>query len=71
MSQLTEQEQQEILGFFEADKLLLDKFRYLRFKDKREVVLVWNSKSNEVRNIVLPFQVEGRKTRTFYFSCGA
>lgn len=57
MPRLTEQEQQEILRFLEADKPLPDKFRFLLFEDKREVELVWNDKSSEVCNIVLPFQV--------------
>ena len=56
MSQLTEQEQQEIIRFIEADKPLPDKYRFLLFEDKREVELVWNGKTNEVCNIVLPFQ---------------
>jgi adenine-specific DNA-methyltransferase len=57
MPRLTEQEQQEIIRFLEADKPLPDKFRFLLFEDKREVELVWNGKTNEVSNIVLPFQV--------------
>jgi DNA modification methylase len=57
MPRLTEQEQQEILRFVEADKPLPDKYRFLLFEDKREVELVWNGKTSEVCNIVLPFQV--------------
>ena len=57
MPRLTEQEQQEIIRYIEADKPLPDKFRFLLFEDKREVELVWNGKTNEVCNIVLPFQV--------------
>jgi DNA modification methylase len=57
MPRLTEQEQQEILRFIEADKPLPDKYRFLLFDEKREVELVWNGKSGEVSNIVLPFQV--------------
>jgi len=53
---LTEQEQQDIIRFLEADKPLPDKYRFLLFEDKREVELVWNGKTNEVSNIVLPFQ---------------
>jgi uncharacterized delta-60 repeat protein len=37
---LTEQEQQEIIRFVEADKPLPDKYRFLLFEDKREVELV-------------------------------
>jgi len=57
MAQLTEQEKQEIIRFLEAGKALPDKYRFLLFDDKREVELVWNGKTNEVCNIVLPFQV--------------
>ncbi|GAB6270618.1 MAG: site-specific DNA-methyltransferase [Smithella sp.] len=57
MPRLTEQEQQEIIRFIEADRPLPDKYRFLLFADKREVELVWNGKTSEVCNIVLPFQV--------------
>ena len=57
MPRLTEQEQQELIRYLEADKPLPDKYRFLLFEDKREVELVWNGKSTEVSNIVLPFQV--------------
>ncbi|MBU4201191.1 MAG: site-specific DNA-methyltransferase [Verrucomicrobia bacterium] len=57
MPRLTEQEQQEIIRFVEADRPLPDKYRFLLFEDKREVELVWNGKTSEVCNIVLPFQV--------------
>ena len=56
MARLTEQEQREIIRFIEADKPLPDKYRFLLFEDKREVELVWNGKTSEVCNIVLPFQ---------------
>ncbi len=57
MARLTEQEQQEVVRFIEAGKPLPDKYRFLLFDDKREVELVWNGKTNEVTNVVLPFQV--------------
>ena len=57
MPRLTDQEKQEIIRFLEADKVLPDKYRFLLFEEKREVELVWNGKTNEVSNIVLPFQV--------------
>ncbi len=57
MPRLTETEQQEIIRFVEAGKPLPDKYRFLLFDDKREVELIWNGKTNEVCNIVLPFQV--------------
>ncbi|MCP4601185.1 MAG: site-specific DNA-methyltransferase, partial [Proteobacteria bacterium] len=57
MAKLTEQEQQEIIRYVEANKSLPDKYRFLLFEDKREVELVWNGKNSETCNIVLPFQV--------------
>ena len=56
MPRLTEQEQQEIIRFLEADKPLPEKYRFLLFDHKREVELVWNGKTNEVCHVVLPFQ---------------
>ena len=56
MARLSEQEQQEIIRYIEAGKPLPDKYRFLLFEDKREVELVWNGKTNEVCNVVLPFQ---------------
>jgi len=57
MARLTEQEKQDIVRYLEADKPLPDKYRFLLFEEKREVELVWNGKTNEVCNIVLPFQI--------------
>jgi hypothetical protein len=57
MPRLTEQEQQEIVRYIEADKPLPDKYRFPLFADKCEVELVWYGKISEVCNIVLPFQV--------------
>ena len=57
MARMTEQEKQDIVRYLEADKPLPDKYRFMLFEEKREVELVWNGKSNEVCNIVLPFQV--------------
>ncbi|NLW81212.1 MAG: site-specific DNA-methyltransferase [Desulfovibrionales bacterium] len=54
---LTDQEKQDIVRYLDADKPLPEKYRFLLFDDKREVELVWNGKSGDVCNIVLPFQV--------------
>lgn len=55
--QLSDNEKRDIVKFLEAGKPLPEKYRFLLFKDDREVELVWNGKSNEVTNVVLPFQV--------------
>src|SRR5476651_382983 len=57
MAQLTDQEKQDVLRYIEAGKPLPDKYRFLLFEDKREVELVWNGKTSDVTNVVLPFQV--------------
>jgi len=54
---LTDPEKREITKLLDAGKPLPDKYRFLLFDDKREVELVWNGKTNEVCNIVLPFQI--------------
>lgn len=54
---LTDNEIRDINRLLELGKPLPDQYRFLLFDDKREVELVWNGKTNEVCNIVLPFQV--------------
>lgn len=56
MARLTDQEQQEVIRFLEAGRPLPDKYRFLLFDEKREVELVWNGKTGDVTNVVLPFQ---------------
>lgn len=54
---LTDNEKRDIVKYIEENKPLPDKYRFLLFDEKREVELVWNGKTNEVTNAVLPFQV--------------
>lgn len=53
---LSDNEKRDIIQYLESDKFLPDKYRFLVFEDKREVELVWNGKTSEVTNVVLPFQ---------------
>ena len=53
---LSDNEKRDLIKLLEADQPLPEKYRFLLFEDKREVELVWNGKTNEVCNIVLPFQ---------------
>jgi len=46
----------DITRLLEQGKPLPDKYRFLLFGDKRQVELVWNGKTDEVTNVVLPFQ---------------
>lgn len=55
--QLTDNEKRDILKYLETNKPLPDKYRFLLFEEKREVELVWNGKTNEITNVVLPFQI--------------
>lgn len=54
---LTDNEIRDITKYLEEGKPLPEHYRFLLFEDKREVELVWNGKTNEVTNVVLPFQV--------------
>lgn len=53
---LSDNEKRDIIKYIEADRPLPDKYRFLLFEEKREVELIWNGKTNEVCNVVLPFQ---------------
>lgn len=53
---LTDNEIRDITRLLEEGKPLPDQYRFLLFEDKREVELIWNGKTNEVCNVVLPFQ---------------
>ncbi|OHA70688.1 MAG: DNA methylase [Candidatus Wildermuthbacteria bacterium RIFCSPHIGHO2_12_FULL_45_9] len=53
---LSDSEKRDILKYLESGKPLPEKYRFLLFDDDREVELVWNGKTNEVANTVLPFQ---------------
>lgn len=54
---LSDNEKRDVIKYLEAGKPLPDKYRFLLFDDAREVELLWNGKTNEVTNTVLPFQV--------------
>src|SRR3989304_2638711 len=54
--QLSDHQIRDINRLLQQGKPLPDEYRFLLFVDKREVELVWNGKTNEVTNVVLPFQ---------------
>lgn len=54
---LTDNQKRDIISLIENNKPLPDEYRFKLFGDKREVELIWNGKTNEVTNVVLPFQV--------------
>jgi len=53
---LTDNEKRDAIKFLQEGKPLPDKYRFLLFADDREVELVWDGKTQEVCNLVLPFQ---------------
>jgi site-specific DNA-methyltransferase (adenine-specific)/adenine-specific DNA-methyltransferase len=55
-NKLSDAEKRDLIELIQADKPLPEKYRFLLFEDKHEVELVWNGKSPDVCNAVLPFQ---------------
>ncbi len=54
---LSDNEIRDITNFLKRGVPLPEEYRFLLFGDKREVELVWNGKSGDITNVVLPFQV--------------
>ena len=53
---LSDNEKRDAIKMIQEGKPLPEKYRFLLFDDDREVELVWNGKTQEVCNLVLPFQ---------------
>ena len=54
--ELSDAEKRDLTMLIKAGKPIPEKYRFLLFEDKREVELVWNGKTREVCNVILPFQ---------------
>ena len=54
---LSDHEIRDITKALEAGLPIDDKYRYLIFKEARQVELVWNGKNTHIQDVVLPFQV--------------
>ncbi len=54
---LTDNEKRDIVKLLEQNKKLPDRYRFLLFDESKQVELNWNGKSDEITNIVLPFQI--------------
>ena len=54
--ELSDAEKRDLIALIQAGKPLPERYRFLLFEDKREVELVWNGKTRDVCNVVLPFQ---------------
>ena len=69
---LTDNQKREIIQMIEDDESLPDEYRFKLFDSNRKVELIWDGKTNEKSNVVLPFQTiecidEPRKTGTTSF----
>jgi site-specific DNA-methyltransferase (adenine-specific)/adenine-specific DNA-methyltransferase len=53
--ELTDAEKRDLIKLIEQGKPLPEKYRFLRFEDKREVELLWYGKTREVCTAILPF----------------
>ena len=54
---LTDNEKRDAVRYIEEGKPLPEKYRFLLFDESKQVELTWNGKSDEVTNVVLPFQI--------------
>ena len=54
---LTDNEKRDVVKLIEEGKTLPEKYRFLLFDESKQVELTWNGKSDEVTNVVLPFQI--------------
>ena len=66
---LTDNEKREIIQKIEDDESLPDEYRFKLFDNNQKVELLWDGKTNDKSNVVLPFQTiecidEPRKTGT-------
>jgi len=53
---LTDNEKRDVIKYLESGKSLPEKYRFLLFDTDKEVELLWNGKTDETENTVLPFQ---------------
>ncbi len=53
---LTDNEKRDVVKLIEEGKTLPEKYRFLLFEESKQVEITWNGKSDEITNVVLPFQ---------------
>ncbi len=54
---LTDNDKREIIQLIQDNNPLPDKYRFLLFKGREEIELLWNGKSDNFTELVLPFQI--------------
>ncbi len=72
MPKLSDKEKRELIEYLKSDQPIPDKYRFVLFDSKQQVELLWNGKSNQVTDVVLPFQTieqidEPRSEKSSYF----
>ena len=53
---LTDNDKREIAQLIQDNKPLPNKYRFLLFKGREEIELLWNGKTDDISSISLPFQ---------------
>jgi adenine-specific DNA-methyltransferase len=53
---LSDAEKRDLIRLLQENKPFPEQYRFILFEDKREVELVWNGKTRDVSNTILPFQ---------------
>ena len=56
---LSDAEKRDLIALIQQGRPLPEKYGFVLFEDKREVELVWNGKSRDVRTTILSFQTVG------------
>ena len=54
---LSDSEKRDLCKLIEEGKMLPEKYRFVLFGESKQVELLWNGKSDEISNIILPFQI--------------
>ena len=54
---LSDSEKRDICKLIEQGKNIPEKYRFLLFDESKQIELKWNGKTDEISNVVLPFQI--------------
>lgn len=54
---LSDSEKRDICNLIEQGKNIPEKYRFLLFDESKQIELKWNGKTDEISNVVLPFQI--------------
>ena len=54
---LSDSEKRDICNLIEQGQNIPEKYRFLLFDESKQIELKWNGKTDEISNVVLPFQI--------------